>query len=365
MAVRVQFLLPSVSPSGGVFCVLRHAEGLLRAGYDVRLATMKAPDPGIEGIMPKAVRDLPITVLGAGGLPPADIQVATHFTTVPPVAQAEGRVKVHFMQHLEEIFVVDEPNPAPTLEAVRYCFSLPLFRLANSSWLQARYRAVYGTTPVLVHNGVDPPDPGPLPPWVAGHPAVVSFVHGFLWKGTTEAFHAMELVRAALPDRDVQWHVFGTADRVPDRPWIHRHGTVPHDQLRALYASANAFLAASWAESYALPVLEAMAAGTVAVTQPIGTEDFARDGDTAMVVPSRDVTAAARAVERVVTASPADLLPLRERARAEAARHTWERATAQMVQALAYGLEQWRPPTPEAVTARVLEHLGLPAGTWR
>ena len=360
---RIQFLLPSVGPSGGVFSVLRHAEGLARSGHDVAVVSMKPPDLRIREVLPAVVADLPIAVLTSDGLPPADVQVATHFTTVPIVGQASGALKVHFMQHLEELFAVDEPDPGSFVEAARYCYRLPLYRLANSRWLQGQYERLYGSRPTLVHNGVDAPDDGPLADWPSGPIVVMSSAQTFLWKGAREAFGTMELVRAALPSRDVQWQVFGNADRIPERPWIHRLGTVPHDELRQHYRQAHVVLSVSWAESYPLPVLEAMAAGTAVVTQPIGTEDFAREGDTASVVSSRDVDAAARAVVRVLLAGEAASRPMRERARREAAQHSWARATAQMVQALDRGATEWHPPEPARVTERLLERLGLPSAT--
>ncbi len=360
---RVQFLLPSVTASGGVFSVLRHAAGLAQAGYDVALVSMTPPEPGVGDVLPGVVRTLPVAQLDPEGLPAADVQVATHFTTVPVVAQARAQLKVHFMQHMEEIFAVDEPDPASFAEAARYCYRLPLYRLANSRWVQAQYERLYGSRPMLVHNGVDAPDEGPLPAWADGPPVVISFAHTFLWKGTAEAYRTMELVRAAVPDLDVQWHVFGTAARVPEQPWIHRLGTVPHDRLRQAYQRAQVMLAVSWAESFHLPVLEAMAAGTAVVTQPIGTEEFARGGDTAWVVPPRDVDAAARAVVQVLAGGAAASHDLRLRARAEAARHTWERATAQMRQALVHGLSAWRPPAAQDAVPRILERLGVPPTT--
>ncbi len=360
---RIQFLLPSVGPSGGVFSILRHADGLARSGHDVAVVSMKPPNPHISEVLPAVVANLPIAVLTVDGLPPADVQVATHFTTVPIVGQAPGTLKVHFMQHLEELFAVDEPDPGSFVEAARYCFRLPLYRLANSRWLQGQYERLYGSRPVLVYNGVDAPDEGPLADWAQGPCVVVSSAQTFLWKGAREAFATMELVRAALPARDVQWHVFGNADRIPERPWIHRLGIVPHDELRQQYQRAQVALSVSWAESYPLPVLEAMAAGTVVVTQPVGTEDCARNGDTAWVVPSRDVDAAARAVVRVLVDGQAASRPMRERARREAAQHSWARATAQMTQALDRGLADWHPPNAATVTQRLLERLGLPPAT--
>ena len=360
---RIQFLLPSVSPSGGVFSVLRHADGLARLGHDVAVVSVALPDPGIRDVLPQVVAHLPIAPLAADGLSPADVQVATHFTTVPLVGQASGRLKVHFMQHLEELFAVDEPDPGSFVEAARYCFRLPLYRLANSRWLQDQYARLYGSRPTLVHNGVDAPDEGPLPAWPDDPPVVVSYAHTFRWKGTREAYRTMQLVRGALPDRDVQWHVFGQAPQIPAEPWIRRLGTVPHDALRAHYQRAHVMLSVSWAESYHVPVLEAMAAGTVVVTQPFGTEDFARDGDTAWVVPPRDVDAAARAVVRALLAGEAAARPMRERARREAAQHSWARATAQMAQALEHGLAEWHPTEPARVTERLLERLGIPPAT--
>ena len=80
-----------------------------------------------------------------------------------------------------------------------------------------------------------------------------------------------------------------------------------------------------------MPPMEAMACGAALATYDNGgCRDYARDGETALVAPRRDVDALARALERLMEDTP-----LRERlARAGQAfirrEFDWDRATARL-----------------------------------
>jgi glycosyltransferase involved in cell wall biosynthesis len=110
---------------------------------------------------------------------------------------------------------------------------------------------------------------------------------------------------------------------------------VPHDQVRALMARAQAFIFPSTEESFGLPVLEAMASGVPVVTSE-GTGAGEVAGNAALTVNPLDVAAIAGAMLKAATDEP-----LRARLRrdglARAREYSWGR-TAKAHLALFQGL---------------------------
>ena len=117
-------------------------------------------------------------------------------------------------------------------------------------------------------------------------------------------------------------HIFVGADagRVPDR--VHFTGFVPDADLPALYSGAIALLYPSIYEGFGLPVLEAMASGTV----PIVSNSTALPevvGDAALTLDPCDSGAIANAIELLVS-NPGTRTELCERALRRARHFNWE-----------------------------------------
>jgi glycosyltransferase involved in cell wall biosynthesis len=114
-------------------------------------------------------------------------------------------------------------------------------------------------------------------------------------------------------------------------PYDEFHADLPQERLAWLYGRCPIYLCPSWDEGLGMPPMEAMACGAALATYDNGgCRDYARDGETALVAPRRDVAALAQALDRLV-----DDAPLRAGlARAGQAfvreRFEWERATARM-----------------------------------
>jgi glycosyltransferase involved in cell wall biosynthesis len=94
------------------------------------------------------------------------------------------------------------------------------------------------------------------------------------------------------------------------------------DELAALYASSDVFVAAEKRAGWCNTAAEAMAAGACVVCTPSGTGDFARPGETALVVRLRHPFFLARALQKAL-AEPALRQRLAAAGRAEIERHSW------------------------------------------
>lgn len=117
-------------------------------------------------------------------------------------------------------------------------------------------------------------------------------------KGWVDGLAALEAVRARRPELVVR----AFAIRPPDEPlpdWIDLEVAPDRDRLaRELYGRAEVFLQPSVHEGFGYSAVEAMACGAALVTTDNGgSSDYAVPGETALVVPPRDVAAMASAVE--------------------------------------------------------------------
>ena len=99
------------------------------------------------------------------------------------------------------------------------------------------------------------------------------------------------------------------------------------DELSKLYAESDIVLCPSWYESFPLPPIEAMACGTAVVTTKYGTEDYAIDGHTAIVVRPRVLGDFIKALDALVR-NPDLRARLAKNGRAMAESLTWEAAAA-------------------------------------
>jgi hypothetical protein len=157
---------------------------------------------------------------------------------------------------------------------------------------------------------------------------VVTYSRPEKWKGFPEAVAAMREAKARFGE-NLEWHVYGFENKSlpPENPWAPYffHGTLGHENLSRLYAESDVVLCPSWYESFPLPPIEAMACGTAVITTPYGTEDYAIQGETALVVPPRVTSAIASAIEQVL--QDADLRRrLAANGRKMAESLTWDRA---------------------------------------
>ena len=357
----INFLLSGVGISGGFICVMNHAAYLKQRGYDVHAYSMSQWDPAINELFPASVRDISVELL-TGAMPPADIQVATHYTTVPTVAQSPARLRAQFVQHVETLFAVDIPEPGVLAPYIEATYKMPLYRICNSSWSRKVLSNLYGYAPDLALNAVDTAVYFPSSRERHVPAVVVSFSDGRKWKGTQDTYDALVLARSMAPDLDIQWHSFG-GFKVADAPWIHHHGILSAADLNRLYNQSDVVLSLSWAESYPLPPIEAMAAGRIVISTQFGTEDYLHDGVNGFTVPSRSPLAAAEKLVSVLTMSDGERANISAAAVATAHQHNWPRASAMFEQALRRGLEAGIPPRAVWET-EVLESLGIPTITY-
>ena len=333
--MRVNFLAPHVRIAGGVRAILTYADRLAGRGHEVSVivpagGAVKAwwgnrADHRLDWMPDFRGRLRWVSRWDPAALPEADALVATAWQSAAAVADAPARAgrKHYLVQHYESLY---HGEPA----RVDATYRLPLRKICISTWLSEIMRDKFASasdvivTPVdpgLFHEGPREADDGRL--------RVLMLHHEYAWKGVAEGLEAVARVRARHPRLALVG--FGVKPPRVALPYEEFHANLPQARLAWLYSRCPIYLCPSWDEGLGMPPMEAMACGAALATYDNGgCRDYARDGETALVAPRRDVGALTRALERLVEDAA-----LRERlARAGQAfirrEFDWDRATARL-----------------------------------
>lgn len=264
--------------------------------------------------------------------------IASNWDAVIPAWQSGKGKPVHFPQHYDEVlFTLDgaasvslQGNPLIKMMC-RNAFQIPAYRVANSTWLAGEFRRRFGETVPVVTPGIDTTLFHERPKLSAkdGIIRIVTYSRPEKWKGFQDAVPAVGELMRRFPGK-IDWHVYGFAHEIgPGNPLApyQFHGAIGHEELSRLYAESDIVLCPSWYESFPWPPIEAMACGTAVVTTRYGTEDYAIDGHTAIVVRPRVLTDFVAAVDALVRL-PEIRKRLSRNGRAMAESLTWEGAVA-------------------------------------
>lgn len=312
--MRIVFVLPNVSLSGGIKIILEYAEFLRLQGHEVtcfhpapRRASLRARlrslirDGGPAKVSPpsghlwgKQLSVLRSRYSGAAcmtDIPDADIVVASWWETAEWIAKlppSKG-VKCHFVQD-HEVF------PGQPLDRVQAVYRSGLKTFTVSRWLAETLKSEYGIKDIVViPNGVQTdrfrPDQSP-----ARNPVSI----GHLWsytprKNSLMAVEAMMLARKEMPE--LRGTFFG-GDKDPvdlrDIDWIDYRHLPLQSEIPALYAQCRGWLFTSVTEGFGLPILEALASGTpVIATRAGAAPDLIDDSNGRLIEGTAEAMAAA------------------------------------------------------------------------
>lgn len=351
--MRITFVLPEATLSGGVRVVAMHAARLEQRGHQVivistppRPVTMRealrrvkhgkwplaAPAPShLDGLNVEHRRLERYRPVVASDVPDSDVVVATWWQTAEWVADlpAHKGAKVYLIQHDERaMYPSADPEAQDKRRRVMSTWRLPMYRIVVAQWL-ARLLEHLGTGAAhVVPNGVDlahfhAPPRGKQPrPTVGVMYATVRF------KGCDVSLAACELARRQLPE--LRLIAFGSEDPVRHLPLP--AGTMfakapSQARIREMYAACDAWLFASRSEGFGLPLLESMACRTPVIATSAGAAPELVAGGGGMLVASDDAEEMAAAIERVAAMAGAEWREMSDAALATAQRNGWDHST--------------------------------------
>lgn len=311
MSRSIVYLLADTALCGGVKVALRHAELLRARGHEV---TVVSPGPRPEW----STSDVPFVQtpnLDAAHRPPADLTVATFWTTIPPAvagldAGAEGAV-VHFCQGFEGELTHNTAEHPAILDAYRnrvpgWVVAPHLGRL-----LRSRFDRPSMVIPQPLESAFEP-RPDVEGPRAKAPKILITGPFEVYLKGVPVAIEAVRMLRDRGLDarlvRISQWPQTEEERRLLDAAPLDHHRSHPHtfhhhlapDAVPAVVRDADLLLAPSWSqEGFGLPVLEAMASGVPVIASDIpATRDFATGA--ARLVPFDQPRAFADAAQEIL-----------------------------------------------------------------
>lgn len=331
MGLRITFVLPHLSLSGGDKITFTFANGLAEKGHEVTVVHGRLPSPKARLarlIFPNAGNvHLPgpkVRLVAASGpsaelpkfLPDAEVLIASWWETVESISKApssKGRLIHHVQGH--EVFPY-----LPARSASVYRLDCP--KIAASRWLLDILTNSYGARdPQLVLNPVNTEIFAWRERSLPNPPTVGTVYSSAPCKNSALAFEAVRIARQILPD--LQLVGFG-AEKLPSRfsslPFVRFHLRPDQDRIPDLYRACRYWLFTSTAEGFGLPILEAMAVGTPVIATAAGAApDLVNDQTGAMV--GHDPKEMADAICRLSSASALSWVDMSKASRAMAEQH--------------------------------------------
>lgn len=360
--MKITFIVPPDTLSGGIKVTLIYARALARKGHDVRIVSPPAPSLSIfqkvrrfvkgEGWMAgsqptslplqgtgisHSVLDRPRPVVDSD-VADGDVVVATWYETAhwtSALSPSKG-AKVHFVQH-HEIF---EYLP---LDLCRATYRLPLHRVVIARWLKEIMAVEYGDRTVdLVPNSVDRTQFFAPARGKQERPTIGLLYSTVPFKGVDVALEAVRLVSKRVADlRIVAFGSEQIAPRLALPAGADFHYRPQQDRIRDIYAGCDVWLTASRSEGFNLTALEAMACRTPVVSTRTGwPEEAIVPGTNGLLVDIEDAPALATALEWVLTRDEKNWRELSENAFLTSSRGSWNESADLFEQALLHAIQR-------------------------
>src|SRR4028119_389298 len=289
--MKITFVLPTLSLTGGIRVVSIFAERLRKRGHSVFVISIPHPKPSMRQQVKSLLRgrgwisppekepsffdNLAVEhkITNRYGpvedkdVPDADVVVATWWETAEWVAKLSPSkgAKAYFIQH-HEVF---DYLPKDRVEAT---WMLPMHKITISEWLVNLAREKYGDSQVsLAPPTVDTKQFYACARNKQSVPTVAIIYSTRSEKGTDIAFKAFSLAAAKIPN--LRLVAFGTEAPSSELPLPANTEYViqPHqDKIKDFYSKCDAWLLASRSEGFGLPIIEAMACRTPVISTPAG-----------------------------------------------------------------------------------------------
>ncbi|MEG4319743.1 MULTISPECIES: glycosyltransferase family 4 protein [unclassified Microcoleus] len=346
--MKITFVLPTLSLTGGIRVVSIFAELLRKRGHSVFVISV----PHAQASLRQQVKSL---LRGRGWIstpekepsffdnlgvehkitdrwrpiedkdvPDADVVVATWWETAEWVAKLSPSkgAKAYFIQH-HEVF---DYLPKGRVEAT---WMLPMHKITISQWLVDLARTQYQDDKV----SLAPPSVDTKQFYASGRnkqsvPTVGILYSTIYWKGTDIALKAFSLAAENIPN--LRLVAFSSEAPSPELPLPDNAEYViqpDQDKIKDYYSKCDVWLLASRSEGFGLPIIEAMACRTPVISTPAGAAPEILSGGTGILLQSQAPEEMAKAIERMCQLPNAEWQAMSEAAYAKVINYSWEDAT--------------------------------------
>ncbi|MBW3586101.1 MAG: glycosyltransferase family 4 protein [Cyanobacteria bacterium 0813] len=359
--MKITFVLPTLSLTGGIRVVSVFAERLRKRGHSVFVISLPHPQPTMRQQVKSLLRgrgwistpkNEPSFFDNLGvehkltdhyrpvedkDVPDADVVVATWWETAEWVAKLSPSkgAKAYFIQH-HEVF---DYLPQGRVEAT---WRLPMHKITISKWLVELAETKYGDDQVsLAPPTVDTKQFYACPRNKQSVPTVGLMYSTLYWKGTDLALKAFSLAAEKIPN--LRLVAFGTAAPSPELPLPANTEYIiqpDQDKIKDYYSKCDAWLLASRSEGFGLPIIEAMACRTPVISTPAGAAPEILSGGTGILVRPEDPEEMAKAIERICQMPNSKWQAMSEAAYAKVNNYTWEDATDHFEAALKVAVDK-------------------------
>ncbi len=362
--MKITFLLPTVSLSGGTRVVAKYCEMLSRRSHDVTVVCVPKPPPSLRARLRRRLKTgrwnspdpAPTSHIDGLGLdlrvldrrppsneeiPDADVVIATWWETAEWAAalgESKG-AKVYFVQDHEVFDFLPVERASAT-------YRLPLHKIVVSQWLSDIMATAYGDHDhELVPNSVD------LDLFCAderGKQPQPTF--GFVYtpaprKSVKSCIEAIELARESIPGlRVVSFGARSPGPALPLPSWVEFSLRPEQAVISSIYSKCDAWLFTSESEGFGLPLLESMACRTPVIATPAGAAPELLAFGGGIAVPTGDPSAVVEAMARIHAMSDADWRAMSRRAHQKATGYCWDDAADAFEAALVHAIERRRGP---------------------
>lgn len=353
--MKITFILPYASLSGGIRVIAIYAQKLQQRGHDVFVVSQPQSQPSLKQKIksllqgkfnlqtsssnshfadvnvthkilekPRPVRDEDV--------PNADIIIATWWKTAHWVAQLspEKGKKFYFIQHYEI-------HPYFPIEEVKATYRLPLEKIVIAKWLKDIMKQEYNDPNChLVMNSVDTNQFFALPRQKQTFPTFgLMYSSSKSWKGTDISLRALQIASETIPNLKII--AFGAEKINPNLPLPENtlyHYRPPQEQIREIYSSCDGWLFGSRFEGFGLPILEAMACRTPVIATPAGASPELLSQGGGILLNDYQPENMAKAIIQLTNLSIQDWEIMSNQAHQSVIQYTWDDATTLLEKAL-------------------------------
>lgn len=365
--MKITFVLPYASFTGGIRVIAIYAARLQNLGHEVFVVSQPKPKPNLRSQFLSVIRGKgwiytpeqtpshfdntniahrviesvrPIT---DDDVPDADVVVATWWETATWVAELSNRkgAKAYFMQD----YGFPKGIPGQKLEQIIPTWFLPLHIITIAPWMAKLIREHCGDIPVTVIPNAVELDLFKTPQRHKQEFPTVGLVYKTsLIKGTDIALEAIRIARKTIPQ--LRLLAFGSRKPVPSLslPSKTVYSYQPSDrEISSIYANCDMWLFSSRREGFGLPILEAMACRTPVVGTPAGAAPELISQGGGILVKPEDPEHMAQAILQICRLSDEQWQSMSQIAYTTATSYTWDDATKLFETALYSAIERSKP----------------------